>query len=318
MQTFTFKNGDAIPLLGLGTWKSAPDQVTAAIETAIQQGYRHIDCASIYGNEVAVGEALASGLRSGTVKRSDLWVTSKLWNSAHAPEAVRPALEQTLQDLRLEYLDLYLIHWPVVLRAGILLPETAADFIPLADLPLSETWKGREAVLEQGLCRHIGVANCSVVKLQNLMANATIAPEVNQVECHPYLPQQKLLNFCQNAGILLTAYSPLGSGDRPDSFKASDEPVLLQDPAIQTIATTHGCTPAQVLISWALQRGTAVIPKSTNPQRLAENLAAAQVTLTSADLATLATIDRHYRYVDGTFWVRDGNPYTLENLWDEG
>jgi alcohol dehydrogenase (NADP+) len=140
---------------------------------------------------------------------------------------------------------------------------------------------------------------------------------VNQVECHPYLPQNHLLQVCQEAGILLTAYSPLGSGDRSSAFKAPDEPVLLADPVLETIASRHGCTPAQVLIAWALQRGTAVIPKSTNPQRLQENLTTPRIEFTNADLEAIASLDRHYRYVDGSFWVRPGNPYTLENLWDE-
>jgi len=317
MTTFTFKNNDTIPLLGLGTWKAAPDGVEAAVKTAIEQGYRHIDCAPIYGNEAAIGRALADCFERGVVDRSQMWITSKLWNSSHAAAAVPLAIEQTLADLQLDYLDLYLIHWPVALRSGILLPETAQDFIALADLPLMETWKGMETVLNNGLCRHIGVANFSVSKLQDLLATATIAPEVNQVECHPYLPQVNLLQFCQDAGILLTAYSPLGSGDRSPAFKAPNEPVLLADPVLQTIATRHHCTPAQVLIAWAIYRGTAVIPKSTNPQRLQENLATPLIDFSPADLEAIAGLDRHYRYVDGTFWVRPGNPYTLENLWDE-
>lgn len=314
---FTFRNGDTLPLLGLGTWKATPEVVESAVKTAIQQGYRHLDCAPIYGNEGAIGRALTECFERGDVQRSDLWITSKLWNSAHEAAAVPLAIEKSLADLQLDYLDLYLIHWPVALRNGIVLPETPQDFIPLADLPLSETWKGMEAVLAQGLCRHIGVANFSVTKLQNLLMTATIAPEVNQVECHPYLPQQPLLEFCQRAEILITAYSPLGSGDRSPAFKAADEPVLLEDPVLQTIATQHQCTPAQVLIAWALQRGTAVIPKSTHPQRLQENLAATQVHLSATDIAALSKLDRHYRYVNGMFWVREGNTYTLENLWDE-
>jgi alcohol dehydrogenase (NADP+) len=313
----TFPNQDQMPLLGLGTWKAPADQVKTAVTTALELGYRHIDCAAIYGNEAAVGQALTDCFNRGVVQRSEVWITSKLWNSAHAAAAVPIALAKTLADLQLDYLDLYLIHWPVVLRAGILLPETPQDFIALADLPLTETWRGMEQVQRSGQCRHIGVSNCSVAKLRNLLDSATIPPAVNQVECHPYLQQRPLLEFCQQHHILLTAYSPLGSGDRPASFKAPDEPALLQDPTLQTLAQTHHCTVAQILIQWALQRGTAVIPKATQRTHLTENLAATQVTLTPGDLDTLAALDRHYRYVDGTFWTREGSPYTLANLWDE-
>lgn len=317
MHTLSFRNGDALPILGLGTWKSQPGEVYDAVTTALALGYRHIDCAAIYGNEAEIGQALAHAFASGVVRRDQLWITSKLWNDAHAPADVRPALEQTLADLQLTYLDLYLIHWPVALPKGGGMPKTAADLIGLDELPISATWQAMEALADQGLCRHIGVSNFSQAKLENLLQGARIAPAVNQVELHPYLQQPDLVAFCQNQGIHLTAYSPLGSRDRPPGLKATDEPILLEDPTIVTIAQRHGISPAQVLISWAIHRGIAVIPKSVNPERIGQNFAAADVTLTADDLAAIATLDRHRRYVDGSFWAIPGSPYTLANLWDE-
>jgi len=300
-----------MPMLGLGTWKSEPGEVGGAVRTALELGYRHIDCAAIYGNEAEIGEALAD------CERDQLWVTSKLWNNAHASADVDPALRQTLADLRLDYLDLYLIHWPVVLRKECVVPETGADMLSLDQVPIAETWRAMEALVDQGLCRHIGVSNFSVAKLESLIAGARIAPAMNQIELHPYLQQRAMVEFCAAHGIGLTAYSPLGSPDRPETMKAEDEPVLLEDAAVAAIAARHGCSPAQVLIAWALARGTAVIPKSVNRARLEQNLAAAPIALRETDMAELAALDRARRYVDGSFWEREGGPYTRANLWDE-
>lgn len=317
MDYLTFDNGDTMPAIGLGTWKSKPGEVRDAVIAAIQMGYRHIDCAAIYGNETEIGEAFAHCFDQGWVTRSDLWVTSKLWSNAHAKDAVQPALEKTLADLRLDYLDLYLIHWPVAFQADISFPQSGDQLIALADLPLEETWRGMAGVLQAGLTRHIGVSNCSIQKLRSLLDAADQAPELNQIELHPYLQQPDMLSFCESAGIKLTAYAPLGSSDRPAGLKAEDEPILLEDPVIQAIAIAQGCTPAQVLIQWAVQRGTSVIPKSVNPDRLKQNLAAQDVQLTDSDMARIAELDRHRRYVSGAFWAIEGSPYTLENLWDE-
>ncbi|NEO85019.1 MAG: aldo/keto reductase [Spirulina sp. SIO3F2] len=317
MKTLEFANGDRLPMLGLGTWKSAPGEVYTAVKTALSLGYRHIDCAFIYGNEAEIGKALSEAFAEGVVQREDLWITSKLWNDCHAPADVASGLQQTLSDLQLDYLDLYLIHWPVALKKGVFLPESGADLVSLADLPLLDTWGAMEALVDQGLCRHIGVSNFSIKKLSNLVDHARLKPEMNQIELHPYLQQPAMLDYCQAQGVPLTAYSPLGSRDRPEGLKAADEPTLLEDPAVVAIATEHNISPAQVLIAWALHRGTVVIPKSVNLERQAQNLAAADVTLTDADIEAIAKLDRHRRYVDGTFWAREGSAYTLANLWDE-
>lgn len=317
MKTLTYANGDSMPMLGLGTWKSTTGEVYKAVIEALKSGYRHIDCAPIYGNEREVGQALAEAFGQGIVDRDQVWITSKLWNNAHGPEDVRPAMEQTLIDLRLDYLDLYLMHWPIAYKKEVLYHTSAADFISLEELPIIDTWKKMEELYDDGLCRHLGVSNFSTVKLEALKEDARIQPEMNQIELHPYLQQPQMLDFCAKNDIFLTGYAPLGSADRPDRLKIENEPVLLEEPVIGHIAQRHHATPAQVLISWALHRGTAVIPKSVRPERLRENLAAGGLALTDNELQEIGSLNRDRRYITGTFWAVQGGPYTLENIWDE-
>ena len=317
MRTARYANGDRMPLLGLGTWKAAPGAVGAAVREAIRLGYRHIDCASVYANEPEVGEAIRGAIEAGEVRREELWITSKLWCNAHGQGNVEPALRRTLADLGLEWLDLYLVHWPVPIKPGVAFPASSDDLLPPAALPLADTWADMEAVQELGLTRHIGVSNFSSRKLKDLLAHCRFQPEVNQVERHPLLQQPQLLADCNAAGIHITAYSPLGSGDRPPALKAADEPVLLDNPVIGAIAAEHGCSPAQVLIAWQLHHGLSTIPKSVSPPRLRENLAAAELQLTPADLERIAGLDQHRRLVDGSFWLLEGGPWTLQSLWDE-
>ena len=317
MRTVAFANGDRMPLLGLGTWKSAPGEVGAAVREAIRLGYRHIDCASVYANEPEVGEAIRSAIAAGEVRREELWITSKLWCNAHGRDNVEAALRRSLGDLGLEWLDLYLIHWPVPIKPGVAFPSSGSDLLPPAQVPLGSTWEGMEAALEAGLTRHIGVSNFSSRKLHELLAHGRIRPEVNQVERHPLLQQPALVADCAAAGVHITAYSPLGSRDRPAALKGADEPVLLENPVIGAIAAEHGCTPAQVLIAWHLQGGISTIPKSVSPARLRENLAAAAIELTATDLERIAGLDQHLRLVDGSFWLLEGCPWTLQTLWDE-
>jgi len=317
MRTVAFANGDQMPLLGLGTWKSDPGQVYEAVREAIRLGYRHIDCASVYGNEPEVGQAIRAAIDAGEVSREQLWITSKLWSNAHGRVNVEPALRRTLADLQLDWLDLYLIHWPVPIRPGVAFPSSAEDLLPPADDLIHATWEGMEAALEAGLTRHIGVSNFSSRKLHDLLAHGRLRPEVNQVELHPLLQQPALLADCTAKGIHITAYSPLGSMDRPAVVKAADAPVLLENPVIGAIAAEHGCTPAQVLLAWHLQRGISTIPKSVTPARLRENLAAVSIELSEADQQRIAALDENIRLVDGSFWLLPGSPWTLQNLWDQ-
>lgn len=315
MKTLKFKNGDHMDAIGLGTWKSEKGEVANAVKIALSNGYKHIDCAATYGNEAEVGEAFAEVFGKGDIKREDVWVTSKLWNNAHKKEDVIPALKQTLKDLQLEYLDLYLIHWPVAFKPDISFPEKAEDFLSLEEVPLIETWKEMIKAKEQGLVKHIGVSNFSIEKLEELMNDTDHAPEMNQVELHPYLQQDKLLEFCSKNGINVTGYSPLGSGDRSDEMKADDEPSLLENPVINKIAKKHGASAGQILIKWSEQRGTAVIPKSTNEGRIKENLQSAGFQLDEDDLKQIADLDDHFRYVTGKFFEMEGNSY--ENIYND-
>jgi alcohol dehydrogenase (NADP+) len=315
--TLLFQNNDKMPALGLGTWKSGPGEVYKAVREAIRIGYRHFDCAARYDNEEEIGKALSDAMADGDVKREELWITSKLWNNAHQKDHVVPALKESLEKLQLDYLDLYLIHWPVALKPEVIFPSKANEFLSLEEVPLLETWQGMEDCRIQGLAKHIGVSNFSVKKLKDLLPKCRFQPEMNQVESHPYLQQKELLTYCHNNDIHFTGYSPLGSMDRPSRLKKAEEPMLLENKVIVEIAEAHDCTPAQVLIRWALQRGTSVIPKSTNPKRLQQNFAAAAVQLTDEDMQKIAGLDLHYRFIHGEFWAPEGSPYTVATLWDE-
>lgn len=305
-----------MPIIGLGTWKSKPGEVYQAVLWAIEAGYRHIDCAAIYENEKEVGNALTNAFNEGLVKREDLFITSKLWNSNHRLDDVVPALKKTLKDLQLEYLDLYLIHWPVSFKKGIGFAQTREEFYTYSDVPLAQTWEGMEEAKNLGLTKHIGVSNFNIAKLEEVIQSASLAPEMLQIELHPFLPQNKLVKFCKENNILLTAYSPLGSGDRSATSKKPNEPGLLENEIVKGLAFKHGVTPAQILISYSVHRNIAVIPKSVNQERIIQNLAAFDMYLDKEDMEKLANIGIAYRFIDGTFFTGAQSPYKLTDLWE--
>ena len=314
MQSIKFKNGDEMPILGLGTWKSDEGEAYKAVQEAIRIGYRHIDCAFNYGNEREIGQAIADMITAGEIRREELWITSKLWNDSHREEFVLPAIQRTLDDLQLEYLDLYLIHWPVALKHGVGFPKSSEEFVSLEEVPLIETWEAMIDLHSRGLTRHIGVSNFNVPKINHLTEQSGFQPEMNQVEMHPYLTQNELVDFARETGMGLTAYSPLGSNDRPARIRGQ-RPVLMEDKVVVDIAREQEISPAQVLIVFILQRGVAAIPKSSNPTRLRQNFETLNVRLKEEQIQRLLQLNQDLRYIDGTTWTVPGSPNTLESIW---
>ena len=254
----------AIPAVGFGTL--IPDLVATkqATKTALEVGFRHFDCAERYGNEAAVGEALREALEAGTVAREDLFVTTKLWNTNHRPERVRPAFDASRCRLQVDYVDCYLIHTPYAFQPGDDQDprDDSGQVIYDTGVTLEDTWRALESLVDDGPCRSIGLSDISLEKLREIVAVARIKPAVVQVESHPYLPEWELLDFCREQGIVLLAFAPLGH---------AMEPKIVDDPVITAIAERVHMSPAQVLLSWAAQRGSAFLTTSTKPQRIHEN-----------------------------------------------
>lgn len=294
--TITLNSGSSIPVLGLGTWKADPGVVAGAVTHALtQSGYTHIDCAKVYGNEKEIGTAFNDVFSAGNVARESVFITSKLWNSDHDPAVVEQVCRQTLADLQLEYLDLYLMHWGIAFAGGEGNEPRAADgSMKLGAFPLQDTWRAMEQLVDKGLVRSIGVSNFSAVQLTDLLSYARIQPAMNQVELHPYNTQEQLVPYCHAKGVAVTGYSPLGNKSRLQD----GEPVLLEDKIVVGIASELQKTPAQVLLRWAIQRDTVVIPKSVTPERITENIAVFDFELSEAQMSALTLLNHNKRFVE--------------------
>lgn len=297
-----------MPLIGLGLWKIDKPLVADAVVDAIRAGYRHLDSACDYGNEKEVGEGIKRAIDEGLCTREELWITSKLWNTYHHPDHVVMAMDQTLHDLGLDYVDLYLVHFPIALEfvpfetryppEWVFDPEAELPVMKPARVPLSDTWKAMETLVDSGLTRHIGVCNYGVSLMRDLLNYARISPAVLQIESHPYLTQEKLIRFCAEEDIAVTAFSPLGALSYLELDMAQANESVLVQPTVVAIAERLGRTPAQVVLRWGVQRGNAIIPKTSKPERLIENAALFDFELSGEDMAAINGLNKNQRFND--------------------
>ena len=300
--------GDILPAAGFGLWKIDKPDTADLVHAAIEAGYRHLDSAADYGNEKEAGEGIKSALAAGLCQREDLWVTSKLWNNYHRPEHVRAACEKTLSDLGLDYLDLYLIHFPIALKfvdfdvryppEWFFDPGAEAPRMEIDPVRLHQTWAAMEDLKASGLVKHIGVCNYNSALLHDLMAYAKQKPEVLQVEAHPYLTQERLIKLAQDYGMTVTAFSPLGALSYVSLDMATENESVLEMEAVKAAAVRLGKTPAQVVLRWGVQRGTAIIPKTARRGRLKENLALFDFELNAEEMQAISALNRNRRFND--------------------
>jgi len=290
---YTLASGDKMPIIAYGTFRSNPGEVGPAVIEALKAGYRHLDLAHVYGNEEEIGKALKQAFDEGIVTREELFITGKLWNSDHDVDIVPQAAAHSLNNLQLDYFDLYLIHFPVCWKhTGLATPGWGAS--ELGDTPLIDTWRAMEDLVEKGVCKNIGVSNYPMMLMHDLVTQAKIQPVCNQIEVHAYYQRESLVNYCLSRNICVTAHTPLGGGVL--NSETWDTPIPLKDPIILEIAKKHGKSPAQVLLRSLLQRGIVILPKSVKPHRMAENKDILDFSLTETEMKKIATLDKYVSY----------------------
>ena len=299
---------NSIPPVGFGLWKVSQDTCADTVYEAIKAGYRHLDSACDYGNEKQVGEGIVRAISDGLCTRDDLWITSKLWNTYHAKEHVGAALQRTLDDLQLKYLDLYLIHFPIAQKfvpfeeryppEWFADPDAEEPKMELAKVPLHETWAALEAQVDAGNTKRIGVCNFTSGLMHDLLTYARIKPAMLQIESHPYLTQERLVRMCAEQSIAVTAFSPLGALSYLELDMASQQESVLEQSVVTAAAERLGKTPAQIVLRWGVQRGTAIIPKTTKPERMRENLAIFDFELSDDEMAGISALNINRRFND--------------------
>lgn len=314
----TLAGGAQVPAIGLGTFGSdryGPDAVADAVVGAAEVGYRHFDCAAVYRNERAIGAALA-GLRTRGLSRSSVWITSKVWNDSH--ERVVAACAQSLEDLGLDYLDLYLVHWPFPNHhaPGVDVASRDPHAVPYVHERYLRTWRQMEELVKRGWVRNIGTSNMTIPKLKLLLRDAEVKPVVNEMELHPHFQQPDLFDFVVANGLLPIGYSPIGSPARPERDRTPEDTVDIEDPVITSIASRLGLHPVAVCLKWAVQRGQVPIPFSVKRSQYRANLeAVASAPLSTEDMAAIAGIDRRCRLIKGQVFLWP-QAHGWEDLWD--
>jgi diketogulonate reductase-like aldo/keto reductase len=309
-----------MPAIGLGTFGSdhvPPDAVAEAVKYAASIGYRHFDCASVYGNEDQIGRVFSQLFREG-FRREEMWITSKLWNDKHGEDDVILSCEKSLADLQLEYLDLYLIHWPFPNHhpPGCDVTSRNSHAVPYIHENYMRTWRKMEELVDRGMVRHIGTSNMTIPKMELLLRDARIRPVATEMELHPHFQQPKFFEYLVGNGIQPIGYSPLGSPARPERDRTPEDSSPTEDSVIRRIAQRLGVQPVVVCLKWALQRGQVPIPFSTNPRNILSNLNAATTEpLTEQDMQAIASIDRNCRLIKGQVFLWKDNQ-SWEDLWD--
>ncbi|BES96562.1 reductase [Nesidiocoris tenuis] len=286
METLKFNNGLQCPIIGLGTYQSKDEDCLKAVKTAIDAGYRHIDTALYYQNEKEIGLALAEKIAEGVIKREDIFLTTKLWNTFHRPDLVEPALDQSLKDLKTDYVDLYLIHWPVAFKDGWeLSPKDEHGKMIFSDADFVDTWRAMESLVDKRKVKSIGLSNFNKQQVERILSVARIKPVTNQIEVHPYLVQRQIVDFCHANDIVVTAYRPLGG-------PPTDPKSPAHDLEIANIAKTHDKTLAQIMLRFLLQRRIVSIPKSANSDRIRENIKIFDFELDDDEMKTMMALDK--------------------------
>lgn len=312
-------NGAEIPVVGLGTFGSDnydPATIANAVKEAIRMGYRHIDCAAVYGNEKEIGAALAEVIAEGTVTREELWITSKVWNDMH--HDVIGACRRSLSDLGLDYVDLYLVHWPFpnFHAKGVSVDSRDPNAKPYIHADYMKVWRDMEKLVEMGLVRNIGTSNMTKPKMELLLADCAIKPVVNEMELHPHFQQRELFDYLVSNGITPIGFCPIGSPNRPERDKTPEDTNPLEDPVIVKIAAAHNIHPAVACIKWAAQNGQIPIPFSVKPEKYESNLrCVTEDPLTQAEMDEISKIDKNCRFIKGQVFTWAGA--TWEDLWDE-